>query len=200
MLYTQGLITEQIGEVFEQLYVHHYSKQSISRLAQTAHQEVLDWLGRPLDPYYPMVYIDLVISDGLVGIEDAVASHCPGVSHQLCLLHLKRRLDKLVKQADRGKLQQDLGQVFQMDQPEDTPEAGYQRWEDFLKVWGQQYRSIGAMRGKIRYSLYFTYLSYAPSIRRMVSTMNWVERLNRDYRCVLRMRGALPVKCPYWYS
>ena len=49
LLYTQGLTTEQIGEVFEQLYAHRYAKQSISRLAQTAHQEVLDWLERPLD-------------------------------------------------------------------------------------------------------------------------------------------------------
>ena len=61
LLYTQGLTTEQIGEVFEQLYAHHYSKESISRLAQRAHQEVLDWLERPLDPYYPIVYIDCIV-------------------------------------------------------------------------------------------------------------------------------------------
>ena len=100
--------------------------------------------------------IDLVISDGLVGIEDAVASHFAGVSHQLCLVHLKPRLDKLVKQEDRGKLQEDLKKVCQMDQQEDTPEAGYERWEGFLKAWGQRYRSIGSMLGKVRYSLYLT--------------------------------------------
>ena len=96
-----------------------------------------------------------MISDGLVGIEDAVASHFAGVSHQLCLVHLKPRLDKLVKQEDRGKLQEDLKRVFQMDQQEDTPQAGYERWEEFLKAWGQRYRSIGSM-GKVRYSLYLT--------------------------------------------
>ena len=217
LLYTQGLTTEQIGDVFEQLYAHHYSKQSISRLAQRAHQEVLDWLERPLDPYHPIIYIDcifvplrrgstvsreaiytllavkadqkrkvlgivchpsessqgwrdvfgklkergvkgigLVVSDGLGGIEDAVASHCSGVSHQRCLVHLKPRLDKLVKQEDRGKLQEDLKKVRQMDQQEDTPQAGYERWEGFLKAWGQRYRSIGSMLGKVRYSLYLT--------------------------------------------
>ena len=91
-------------------------------------------------------------------IEDAVASHFSGVSHQLCPVHLKRRLDKLVKQKDRGKLQEDLKKVCQMDQLEDTPEAGYERWERFLKAWGQRYRSIGSMLGlgKVRYRLYFT--------------------------------------------
>ena len=253
LLYTQGLTTEQIGAVFEQLYANHYSKQSISRLAQGAHQEVLAWLERPLDPYYPLVYIDcifvpvrggetvsqeaiytllavkadqkrevlgivchpsesaqgwsevfgklkergvqelgLVISDGLVGIEQAVASHFSGVSHQRCVVQLKRRLAKLVKQEDRRKLQDDLGAVFQMDRPEDTPEAGYKRWEGFLEVWGRKYRSIRTMCGKVRYRLYFTYLKYAPAVRRMIYTTNWVERLNRDYKRVLPMRGALP--------
>ena len=41
LLSTQGLTMEQIGEVFEQLYAHHYSKESISRLAQRAHQDGL---------------------------------------------------------------------------------------------------------------------------------------------------------------
>ena len=133
-----------------------------------------------------------MISDGLSGIEDAVASHFSGASDQLCLVHLKRRLDKLVKQEDRGKLQEDLKQVLQMDQSEDTPEAGYERWDRFLKVWGPKYGSIGAMMGKVRYRLYFTYLTYAPAARRMLTATNWVERLHRDYRRVLRMRGALP--------
>ena len=79
-----------------------------------------------------------------------------------------------------------------MDQPEDTSEAGYERWESFLKVWGPKYRSIAGMVGKVRYRLYFTYLTYGPAARRMLSTTNWVERLNRDYRRVLSMRGALP--------
>ena len=60
LLYTQGLTTEQIGGVFEHFYSHHYAKQSIARLAQRAHQEVLDWLDRPLDPSDPIVYMDCI--------------------------------------------------------------------------------------------------------------------------------------------
>ena len=48
------------------------------------------------------------------------------------------------------------------------------------------------MLGKVRYRLYFTYLTYAPVARQMVPTTNWVERLHRDYRRVLRIRRALP--------
>ncbi|MDQ0477048.1 transposase, partial [Chryseobacterium sp. MDT2-18] len=31
-----------------------------------------------------------------------------------------------------------------------------------------------------------------PSIQRMIYTTNWIERLNRDYKRVLKMRGAMP--------
>ena len=72
------------------------------------------------------------------------------------LLPLGLYYSKVVKQENRGKLQEDLKKVFQMNQLEDTPEAGYERWEGFLKAWGQRYRSIGSMLGKVRYSLYFT--------------------------------------------
>ena len=79
-----------------------------------------------------------------------------------------------------------------MDQQEDTPEAGYERWDSLLKAWGPKSRSIGAMLRKVRYRFYFTYLTYAPAARRMRTTINWVERLHRDDRQVLKMRGALP--------
>ncbi|WP_421498132.1 transposase [Flavobacterium columnare] len=39
---------------------------------------------------------------------------------------------------------------------------------------------------------YFTYLDYPPQIQRMVYSTNWIERLNRDYKRVLKMRGAIP--------
>lgn len=57
-LYKNGLTTEQVGEVFEELYGKHYSSSQVSRLFDTARQEVSKWLNRPLERYYPIVYID----------------------------------------------------------------------------------------------------------------------------------------------
>nr|WP_231960360.1 transposase [Petrimonas mucosa] len=39
---------------------------------------------------------------------------------------------------------------------------------------------------------YFTYLQFHPRIQSMVYTTNWIERLNKDFRRVLKMRGAMP--------
>lgn len=47
-----------MGEVFGEIYGHHYSKQSISRMASATKDELLGWLERPLDAYYPIVDVD----------------------------------------------------------------------------------------------------------------------------------------------
>ena len=48
------------------------------------------------------------------------------------------------------------------------------------------------MKNEPRYMLYFTYLAFDKNIRSMIYSTNWIERLNRDYKRVLKMRGALP--------
>lgn len=57
-LYKNGLTTEQVGEVFEEIYGKHYSSSQVSRLFDSARREVSNWLKRPLEKYCPIVYID----------------------------------------------------------------------------------------------------------------------------------------------
>lgn len=42
------------------------------------------------------------------------------------------------------------------------------------------------------YKLFFTYLNYDHCIQVMIYTRNWIERLQKDFRRVTRMRGAMP--------
>ncbi len=57
-LYGSGLTTEQVGDIFEELYGKQYSTSQISRLFDYAREDVKQWLERPLESYYPIVYID----------------------------------------------------------------------------------------------------------------------------------------------
>lgn len=57
-LYKSGLTTEQVGELFDDIYGCHYSSSQVSRMFDNAREEVSTWLNRPLEPYYPLVYID----------------------------------------------------------------------------------------------------------------------------------------------
>lgn len=56
-LYGAGLTTAQVGSLFEKLYGRHYSKSSISRMFDYAREEVMNWLKRPLERYYPIIFV-----------------------------------------------------------------------------------------------------------------------------------------------
>jgi len=57
-LYGSGLTTEQVGDLFKEIYGKKYSTTQVSRLFDYAREEVKDWLLRPLESYYPVIYID----------------------------------------------------------------------------------------------------------------------------------------------
>ena len=251
-LYGSGLTTDQVGEIFKKVYGKHYSTTHVSRLFDFAREEVQDWLSRPLEKYYPIVYIDatfistrredhvskeafytilgvkpdrtrevlaivnfpqesatawsmvfeqikkrgvenigLVVSDGLSSIEDAVARHYGGINHQLCVVHLERRILNRIKKRDKAEVADDLKDVFRLNDSSDTPKKGWARWIGFIDKYRKKYPFLQQMKSE-RYSLYFTYLKYDYRIRSMLYTTNWIERLNRDYKRTTRMRGALP--------
>ena len=53
-----GLTTAQVGQLFEKFYGPAYGKSTVSRMFDDARSVVKAWLRRPLDPYYPILYID----------------------------------------------------------------------------------------------------------------------------------------------
>ena len=57
-LYSSGLTTQQVGEIFNDIYGKQYSSSQVSRMFDTAREAVKSWLNRPLCNYYPIVYID----------------------------------------------------------------------------------------------------------------------------------------------
>lgn len=252
-LYGAGLTTAQVGGLFEKLYGRHYSKSSVSRMFDYAREEVMGWLLRPLDEYYPIVYIDalfwstrrdgavskeayytilgvksgrtrevlgivnfptesatgweevhlglqkrgvkrigLIVADGLSGLETATARVFPKAPFQKCVVHLERNVLSRIKPADKKAVGEDLREVFVTDKKDDSPDKGWKRWEDFVDTWKKRYPSLKNYLDKTNYFAHFTYLNYHHKTRSMIYSTNWIERLNRDYKRTLRMRGVMP--------
>jgi hypothetical protein len=61
----------------------------------------------------------------------------------------------------------------------------------FIDEWESKYPALKSYRNE-RNIYYFTYTNYPASIQRMIYSTNWIERLNRNYKRVLKMRGAMP--------
>jgi len=57
-LYGAGLTTEQVGNIFGEIYGKRYSTSQVSRMFEYARSDVQAWLNRPLEPYYPIILID----------------------------------------------------------------------------------------------------------------------------------------------
>ncbi len=136
--------------------------------------------------------VDLVVADGLKGLEEAVARSYPGSAFQLCATHVKRRLLTRVRTEDKPLLAEDLRHVFATDRRDDTPEKGWKRWQAVCEKWKGKYRRFATLKTEPRYRATFTYLNYDPRMRSMIYTTNWIERLNKDFRRVLKARNSMP--------
>lgn len=57
-LYGAGLTTDQVGDIFKEVYGRNYSTSQVSRMFDYAREEVQNWQNRPLDNNYPIIFID----------------------------------------------------------------------------------------------------------------------------------------------
>ena len=252
-LYTKGLTQEQVRDVFDQIYGHHYSKASISRMVECVRTQVNEWLERGLEEYYPVLFVDcvhikihrkrsvateafyvalavteegtrevlgifnmpqesatgwgeifdkmkdrglqrvgLMVADGIKGLDTVIGQKFPGTPLQRCVTHLKRNMFAKVRHGDKAALAADLRDIFRTGQRDYTIEMAWTKWQEMCDRWGKDYRAIKLLRNNADYKAYLTYLNYASEIQAMIYTTNWIERLNRDFRRVTRMRTAMP--------
>ena len=251
-LYSSGLSTNDIGEIFETIYGNKYSKSGVSRLCEDSRKNVLKWLQRPIDSYYPVIYIDahynnvrrdmvkkeafyvilglrsdftrevlsveayptetsniwsdiftdlknrglkkidLVVADGLSGIENAVSKNFPETDLQLCVTHLKREILKQVRSESKYELANDLRLLFETNNKNYTYEKAKKRLDIMIGKWGKHYPKISKKLTSERIKYYFTYLNYQHSIQSMIYTTNWIERLNKEFKRVINIRNSMP--------
>ncbi|MBX3196011.1 MAG: IS256 family transposase [Microbacteriaceae bacterium] len=60
-LTARGLTTGEIAAHFEEVYGASVSKDTISRITDTVIGEMTEWSNRPLDRFYPVVFIDALV-------------------------------------------------------------------------------------------------------------------------------------------
>ena len=60
-LTARGLTTGEVAAHFEEVYGAQVSKDTISRITDKVIEEMNDWMNRPLDRVYPVVFIDALV-------------------------------------------------------------------------------------------------------------------------------------------
>lgn len=135
--------------------------------------------------------INLFVCDGLLGIENTITQSFSMADIQLCTVHLKRNIINKVKPRDKKQIAADLQDIFRPDSDYKTCESAHKEFIAFIDHWSKSYPSLRSYKID-RYKFYFTYFKYEREIRGMIYTTNWIERLNRDFKRVIKMRGAMP--------
>jgi len=136
--------------------------------------------------------IGLIVADGLAGLEDAAGRVYSRADFQRCVTHVKRRLLARVRTEDKPVLADDLRQVFATDRAEDSPDQGWERWQKLCDKWQVKYKRFARLKNNPLYRACFMYLKYDHRMRSMIYTTNWIERLNKDFRRVLKARNSMP--------
>lgn len=60
-LYAQGMTTREIVATFKEMYGADVSASLVSSVTDAVIDPVVDWQSRPLDPLYPIVYLDCMV-------------------------------------------------------------------------------------------------------------------------------------------
>ena len=61
MLYAKGLSTREIVETFKEMYDADVSAALVSKVTDRVLEQITQWQARPLDPIYPIVYLDCIV-------------------------------------------------------------------------------------------------------------------------------------------
>jgi len=60
-LYAKGLSTRDIVDAFKEMYDADISAGLVSKVTERVIEQVHEWQNRPLDPLYPIVYLDCIV-------------------------------------------------------------------------------------------------------------------------------------------
>jgi len=60
-LTARGLTTGEIAAHFAEVYGAKVSKDTISRITEKVTGEMAEWTNRPLDPSYPVIFVDAIV-------------------------------------------------------------------------------------------------------------------------------------------
>ena len=131
--------------------------------------------------------VDLIISDGHKGIKRAAAHSFVGSSWQLCTVHFKRNLLKVVPQKDSKSILEDINAILHSKTLEDAISYA----NGMAGVYEVSHpKLIKFLSDNLMDVL--TFLSFPKSHHRKIHSTNVLERFNKEVKRRTKVVGAFP--------
>ena len=129
----------------------------------------------------------ILTSDGLTGIEEAVAASFPQTAYQGCVVHVIRNSSKYVAYKHKKAFCADLKPIYRAP----TEEAALEAFDALEKKWGDKYQ-LAVDTWQRNWQRLSTMYQFSPEIRRLIYTTNPIESFHRQLRKVTKNRGLFP--------
>lgn len=131
----------------------------------------------------------LFVFDGLTGLTDAVKEVFPHALTQLCVVHQIRNTLSQVRPAHKDAVAADLKRIYTSK----TLAVAKQIALEVKVKWQQHYpRLFTGWINKIE--LLMTFLAFPEYLHIHLYTTNWIERINKEFRKVLKTKNAFPTE------
>ncbi len=130
----------------------------------------------------------IAVTDGLKGMEQALAAVFPQTTLQTCIVHLIRSSLDYASWKERRAVAAALKPVYTAA----TMEAALVALDDFEQgPWGQRYPSIG-QAWRRAWERVIPFFMFPPAIRKIIYTTNAIESINAQLRRAVKTRGHFP--------
>jgi putative transposase len=130
----------------------------------------------------------IAVTDGLKGMEEALAAVFPGTTLQTCIVHLLRQSLDFANWKQRKSLAAALRTIYAAPSADLALRAldAFERGE-----WGQRFPTIVAAWRRA-WSRVIPFFAFPPDIRRVLYTTNALESVHAQLRKIIKTRGHFP--------
>lgn len=126
--------------------------------------------------------VDLIVADGLSGLEEEVHRVFPDSQFQKCVVHKMRNILNKTRPQDKHEMANDLKEIFDNFTSEATMEQALGKIDVLCEKWKTRYPNLTRFFNEETTEYYFTYIRFNPKVRRMIYTTNSIENVNRVIR------------------
>lgn len=127
--------------------------------------------------------VGLFVSDNVNNqIVEVVQEIYPDSKHQLCIVHLLRRIEQCVRERDKKEVLEDCKRIYRSE----TKEEAYRELEKLKIKWQNLYPKVTKM-WESRLENYLAFLDFPKEVRKYIYTTNLLERENKEFRSRIKV-------------
>lgn len=133
--------------------------------------------------------VELFLSDGVVGMKEAICQSYPKAHFQRCLVHVMRNISAKMRVYYRQKALDEFKQIH----TQSNEEMAVQVLHEFYQNWEKAYKNVVRDLRQVEPDL-LTFYNYPPAIRASIYSTNMIESFNNRLKRKTKPKTKFPTE------